>query len=461
MIFRPTRKLLTSNKIKPEEIQPNEINTLNEWLISSASTTFKGKTLLIFIHAPSFMTVVVEGKSILKKIPEFETRLIKLLQRSCFPEKLIDDFKKNLQPLKFATNTNKSYIGRTVNFVQTVEDFCSTYYDYSELDLDDIENNLFSYLYFVKGNLITAEDWWNNYIHGDDLLSKAVEPKVIKASTINKLGMTAEEELYMENQMLKMDLEHMGGNPIFLNDDEIMPKLPLNVENFFLRNIKYYESKIKDAELVTIYELLGKPKIKKLDEIKSEADLLKQFLHIDGLLKQKQIVVEFFGKYSLEICYSFIVDEIMQKKVPNVIIPNVITDFIYEKFYPNHKFEINNKVDLFIQLAFNPDKEFQVLEEMMQKLDTFIFNNKSVAVDEFLGYLNVYRFTEESSRYMGQSCIEIQLNEDKTQATVWGKIEFKNPVKGRRRVAKDYLIKLKHGKQGWLITRFDCEGLSE
>ena len=127
MIVRATRKLLNISRITPKAKESAVVNNLNEWYATLASTTFKGKQFVIFVHAPSLLAVVTEGKSLAKNLPHFKARLQKLLLRSNFPSGLINDMLATTNEIEITTTKSKSILAAINQLVADIEDFCLEY----------------------------------------------------------------------------------------------------------------------------------------------------------------------------------------------------------------------------------------------------------------------------------------------------------------------------------------------
>lgn len=466
MILRATKKLLSLNHIEPTPINQASLTTLNEWVVTLASATFKGKTVLAFIHAQSLLTVLTEGKSIKKNIPEFNVRLRKLLKRSNFPANLVGDMVNETNHMLIGAEINRKVSAQARSIVSFIESFCASKNSYDEIDLDVIENILFDTPHGLnKRNFYTPETWWNNYIQGEDPLNDAVKnppPKrIIKASNKNKDGLTRDEELHMENQMLKMDLEQKIGQPFDINiaaDD--LPEIPLAVENQFLKHMSLFENQMRTAKEVTVYELLGKPVIKPLAAIKSLTALFKQIDRLQLLLQKHNIIIDFLGQYQPEIIYAFLADELMLKKVPNVTVPGFVSHFIYEEFHPNHELNISVKVKNFMNQVFNPEGEEDLLKWSLAEAEQLELNEQNVTSDDFIDALKTYHLTKDSTLILGFDTQVIDINPKQTEAIVAGDMVFKNEVKGRRKVKKPFKIWLRNSENDWGITRFQFDDLS-
>lgn len=104
-------------------------------------------------------------------------------------------------------------------------------------------------------------------------------------------------------------------------------------EEEFLNHIKEYDKQHKSNKVVNVYEKLGKPKFKKLNEI-NEADLKDEYKNMVCLLDQHNIIVHFQNEYPFKEKYRFITEEIFKQDVEDFKKSNIHVNFIYEDFHP-------------------------------------------------------------------------------------------------------------------------------
>jgi hypothetical protein len=104
-------------------------------------------------------------------------------------------------------------------------------------------------------------------------------------------------------------------------------------EEEFLNHIKEYDKQHKSNKMVNVYEKLGKPKYKKLNEV-NEADLKDEYKNLVCLLDQHNIIVHFQNDYSYREKYRFITEEIFKQDVEDFKKSNIHVNFIYEDFHP-------------------------------------------------------------------------------------------------------------------------------
>ena len=91
LLIHAVQKILDTSRIQASLHigTPSEGQQLYSWYAALASTGLRGKLLVIYVHEPSLMTVVCEGKTIKGTIEEFRTRLHLLLMRYGLPADFI------------------------------------------------------------------------------------------------------------------------------------------------------------------------------------------------------------------------------------------------------------------------------------------------------------------------------------------------------------------------------------
>lgn len=459
MLIRATKKVLNLAHTKPVASQ-KEANDLNEWYVTTARTAFRGKGLLLFVHSESLLTVIVEGKSIKRSFSQFKPRLTNLLKRSSFPTALMNKMLVETAEIEAITSTNnRSTLGYLNTIVQHVEARCLMFTSYDDLDFDVEENILLECLY-KKKNHFSPTSWWNNYIHGEDpyrpILDMPVEHKIIQASTLNKDGLTLEEELHMENQVLKMDLEQKFGKPINLNiSGSDLPEIPLQVENEFLKQMTLFERQMRDATETTVFQLIGTPRFKPTSSLKGER-LSIEIIRILKLLFKHHITVDFLAEYEPEVVYEFLTGELMGKTLPNMNIPGFVTHFVYEEFHPNYTHEVTLLLNSLINQLFNPDIDEDLLSEFLSE-GQVILNQVAITSEQLIQVIKTFHFTKQSTLVIGFDIKDIVFSNNNTHAKAFVDIILKNEVKGKRRVRLPFIADCTKVEQWWDVKQLSFE----
>jgi len=143
MIIRATKKLLNTSGIRPIKNLNDQTRKMpGEWYASTVSMQQPGKLAIHFLHCPTFISILVPGKSITKAIPSLRKRTPALLKRLGFPS-LESLYQLDSEPQVFATNSKSilGYINQIksnleVHFART-SSIESINYDYME----DIHND--------------------------------------------------------------------------------------------------------------------------------------------------------------------------------------------------------------------------------------------------------------------------------------------------------------------------------
>lgn len=189
-----------------------------------------------------------------------------------------------------------------------------------------------------------------------------------------------EQELRIENELLKIKMQAERGAYF----SESAEDLPPEVEAQFLRNVQLFEESFEKAEEITIYECIGRPLYKDVNELTPE-ELKHETKRLLEVLQSKNIVLDVLGQYELAVIYKFITDELFPKKIREINIPGYMHHFVYEEFHPNHALDIGNAREWFLNDWF--EKRFN--EYSSELADQFLTGEgKMYAKEDVLQKLN-------------------------------------------------------------------------
>src|SRR5580704_5412580 len=121
-----------------------------------------------------------------------------------------------------------------------------------------------------------------------------------------------EDELRAENEVLKLKLELEHGM-----QDSSDSNLPADVENAWLNNVYSFEQQWKDAKRITVYDLIGKPPYKNINElkkgeIKTELDRLFEVMNASG------VKLDMICEYTDKEIYKFITEELFAHETDRI-----------------------------------------------------------------------------------------------------------------------------------------------
>lgn len=155
------------------------------------------------------------------------------------------------------------------------------------------------------------------------------------------------EDLHMENEILKLKMQAESG-AVFGS----MSDVPPDIENLFLKNVQLFEEAYKNVKQVKVFDFIGRPFFSPGYEMTAAA-LSFELERLQTILLEKQVIVDFLGKYEERIMYKFITEELFEVETDDVSIPGMMRHFTYEEFHPNHEMDIRDRAMEFISDFFD------------------------------------------------------------------------------------------------------------
>ena len=160
--------------------------------------------------------------------------------------------------------------------------------------------------------------------------SKKKNNKVLKKST-KKKSQVQKSKQKRGDEFINEEHEDIFSDDSYISETAVTEEPEDDIE--FINDIKRFEMEHLNSKLENVYQLIGKPKLKKAS--KSDNKVLKdEYGKLISLLDEKRIVVHFQNDYSLEEKYRFITEEIFPQYVEDVSNTNLHINFIYEDFHP-------------------------------------------------------------------------------------------------------------------------------
>lgn len=153
-----------------------------------------------------------------------------------------------------------------------------------------------------------------------------------------------EENLRLENDFLKMKMMAESGG-IFGGDSN--NELPPEIENLFLKNVLEFEKGYANANPHKVIDVLGNPFFENEINLDDE-EFKREYVRLNKLLKDHNINVDFIAPQPDRAKYDFITRELFDHEAIFFPVTGMITNFIYEEFHPDHKKEIAEITDEFL-----------------------------------------------------------------------------------------------------------------
>ena len=169
-----------------------------------------------------------------------------------------------------------------------------------------------------------------------------------------------------ENDELKKKLEDEFGAAKSWTNSDLSPEM----ENEFLNRIMAFENAWKDTKQVTLFEYLGKPSYRRIEELKPE-EIGTELDRIYALMLKHQVRLETICDVSEHELYRFITEELFLEEKDDMRVPGMMSCFTYEEFHPNHEYDIRRYTDEFIKMYLDKNSDFyrKVLSADAEKQD--------------------------------------------------------------------------------------------
>lgn len=458
ILVRATQKLLNTQRLKPQTVDLSAIKLpiLGTWYANTVTSSFKGKSLVIYVHEPSLVTVVTVGKTIKKTFPNFIISLEKLLKRFSFPTVFINEQMAYFKENAITKTDSRKMLGYMNSITDSLIGRMYTYQNFEEIDLEEEENILMNQLHgSTPSNFFRPINYWENYLKGEDPFKQNIDSEnelIQLIPDVNKLSRS--EDLHMENQLMKLQLENILGGQIMNGSNE---GIPAEIENLFLKNIIEFEKQVTTSTKVTVNDLLKNPKFKAADSL-NEKQLKSELKKINLLLNKKFIQLDFLDNYSDLVKYKFITEELINQETQTLNIPGMITHFIYEEFHPNHEFDVKNKIKHFIYTMLD-EEELDSSNFKYTCSDEILLNKQSTSLKELEEKVKYFHLIHNAEEVMDYRKKELLFNKNYTKAKVFGTLEFKKP--GTKTKTKyDMNFELKNNESLWEIISIDFELLN-
>jgi len=186
--------------------------------------------------------------------------------------------------------------------------------------------------------------------------------------------LSSEENLKAENDLLKMKLTAEFG---MMRSDT--SSLDNELENQWLKYIYEFEKSYADSKQVKIYDYLGRPDFKPIDTLK-KAEITTELNKVLEIMEKNFIQLDTVCEYDDNIIYKFITEELFLEEIDDIKVEDLISCYSYEKFHPNHEYDLNFQTEDFFKSLF--EDVWDEFDKFKLK-ETIVYNNKIFDRDEF------------------------------------------------------------------------------
>lgn len=260
----------------------------------------------------------------------------------------------------------------------------------------------------------------------------------------------------LENEMLLMKLQaEFGGSPQFITDEE-SGDLEAPIKYEFLKSIYAFEQNFRIERMnVSLFEYLGEPYLLE-DKYLTDEGVSFQLQRIQHIMMEKQVLLDTIYPTDDRVVYRFILEELLQEKVDEELIPGFFRHFIYEEFYPNHRRDIEEQVIQFFQHFSEQD----IPSPCYYLCDEIVAGDIIITRDEAISRLMLFAGLFASLEVTKLEFTSIQINND--HALVQFDISYSGQVSSNEMIKVD-----QSGRLGlifkdqliWQIDSLDIPGV--
>lgn len=250
-----------------------------------------------------------------------------------------------------------------------------------------------------------------------------------------------------ENEIKKIELSLVHG--IDFSQSYAAPDINPETEGAFLNYIEQWEQQYALRKTITIYELLGKPVFAPVDTI-SDEDIAAELDDVMNMLKRHSVQLNTLCPVPERVLYKFVTEEFLEVSTTDIRIEGMMHAFIYEDFYPNHEYDIQNRCDELVTILPNAQKGDMTPWELG---DEVRYATKTYTKKEFHARLIDFRTQFDTITLKNHEYLSISVNETENDASVVVHVHYEAvKTNGENRTLMNtYRIRLQCTYQWWTI----------
>lgn len=232
----------------------------------------------------------------------------------------------------------------------------------------------------------------------------------------------------IDNELKKKELKEKYGAH-FNEESNISPEL----ESEWLNHIEKFEQQFNNAETITVWERLGEPGFKKIDELNPE-EISNELQRLYVLMNENNICLDTLCDVDETELYRFITEELFVYEIDNIRIEGMNTCFIYEDFHPNAEYDIEQAYDYFFRMTMAKMENIGGDGYNLLYIDTENYRNskdekldKKVVIEKINNFLDSFDYFE----ILSNEIKNITINNDKNDAQIDFYIHYKGRFNNR------------------------------
>ena len=264
----------------------------------------------------------------------------------------------------------------------------------------------------------------------------------------------------IDNELKKKELEKKHGAYFSENND-----IPPELESAFLNSIEAFEQQYENAEKITVFDYLGKPAFRKVDELKPE-EISLELERLNEIMLEGNVSLNTLCSVDDKELYRFISEELFLYEMDDVRVPGMMSCYTYEDFYPNSEFDIIHAYDYFFRFTLAKMKNYGGDGYDLLYIDKENYKDaKGEAIEKktVVDTINNFLASFDSFEIIKNDIKSIEINDEETDAVVNFNIEYKGLFNNSTETCDfkgNASFKLKPSEYGgWSIYHIDLPGL--
>ncbi len=226
----------------------------------------------------------------------------------------------------------------------------------------------------------------------------------------------------IDNELLKKELQEKYGGKFHTESD-----LPPEIEQDWLNNIEAFETQYQNAEQISVWDFLGKPAFRKIEDLTPEQITI-ELQRLYDIMDENNLVLDAICEVDDAEIYRFITEELFEHMIDNMRISGMNTCFIYEEFHPNAELDIHDAIDYFFRMSMGKMDNVGGEGYDLLYVDDEHFedsNGKSLDSNYVVERLNHFLASFDSFEVVSKTFEPLIINEQETEATASFYVHYK------------------------------------
>jgi hypothetical protein len=264
------------------------------------------------------------------------------------------------------------------------------------------------------------------------------------------------DQLRHENEVKKIKLKVEHGMD-FSNPPDGISKLPPEIESQFLDSVQQFEDAFSKSKMTVLYSFIGKPTYRKTADI-SDKEINIELKRLLDILRKKNIEIDTICKVEDRELYRFVTEELFVQEKDDMMIPGMMTHYIYEEFHPNHEYDITEHCKDIVNALFNKKRKFDA--EFLPLSKELVIKGKKMEQKKGVEKLELFRDAYKSLKLSYFKTLSISFTAKKAKAEF--EISYIGVIEGstvRKQFSGKGTFGLKNDYDYWDICKIDIPGV--